>query len=67
MIRFENELFNLRVIYYTMDSDNTPKTRREDKKDSRTKRNGKDRLGSGKGTRQREAIVATGAARPKGK
>lgn len=49
-----------------MDSD-TPKTRRESRKDSRTKSNGKDRLGSGKGTRAREAVIATAAARPKGK
>jgi len=49
-----------------MDSD-TPKTRGESKKDARSKRNGKDRLGSGKGTRQREAIVAAGIMRPKGK
>jgi len=50
-----------------MDSDNTPKTRRENRKDSRTKSNGKDRLGSGKGTRAREAIAAVAATRPKGK
>jgi len=44
-----------------------PKTRSESKKDSRSKRDGKDRLGSGKGTRQREAIAAAGIMRPKGK
>jgi len=49
-----------------MDSD-TPKTRGESKKDARSKRNGNDRLGSSKGTRQREAVLAAGAARPKGK
>lgn len=49
-----------------MDSD-TPKTRRESRKDPRTKSNGKDRLGSGKGTRAREAVIAAAAARPKGR
>jgi hypothetical protein len=50
-----------------MDSDNPPKTRTESKKDPRSKREGKDRLGSGKGTRARESVTAAAAARPKGR
>jgi hypothetical protein len=44
-----------------MESHENPKTRRESKKTAKEKRNGKERLGSGKGTRAAEK----NQARPK--
>ena len=41
-----------------MESQENPKTRRENKKTPKEKRNGKDRIGSGKGTRAAEANQA---------
>jgi hypothetical protein len=42
-----------------MDHYEQPKTRGESKKDPRDKKEGKDRIGSAKGTRQREAIATS--------
>jgi ribosome assembly protein YihI (activator of Der GTPase) len=42
-----------------MEYNEQPKTRGESKKDPRDKKEGKDRIGSGKGTRQREAIATS--------
>jgi len=42
-----------------MEYNDQPKTRGESKKDPREKKEGKDRIGSGKGTRQREAIATS--------
>jgi|APCry1669188879_1035177.scaffolds.fasta_scaffold470806_1 hypothetical protein len=48
-----------------MDHQDPPKTRGESKKDARAKRDGKERIGSGKGTRQREAIATEGRKKNK--
>jgi ribosome assembly protein YihI (activator of Der GTPase) len=46
-----------------MDYHENPKTRREDKKTAKEKKQGKDRLGSGKGARAAEANQNRGAGR----
>jgi hypothetical protein len=43
--------------------DNQPRTRQESKKSAKEKKHGHNTLGSGKGTRQKEALAAKGFAR----
>ena len=47
--------------------DNQPRTRQESKKSAKDKKHGHNKLGSSKGTRQKEALIEKGLANIKDK